>query len=61
MARLEYQQADKTAIRLPVRATSALPAATQFAFRLAGLPVLCTSFWLQLEAPFTAALTVARF
>ena len=33
MARLEYQQADKTAIRLPVRATSALPAATQFAYR----------------------------
>ena len=74
MARLEYQQADKTAIRLPVRATSALPAATQFAFRLAGLPVsswafavrlwiaitiaLCTSFWLQLEAPFSAVLTV---
>ena len=74
MASLEYQQADKTAIRLPVRATSALPAATQFAFRLAGLPVsswafavrlwiaitiaLCTSFWLQLEAPFSAALTV---
>ena len=39
--------------------TSALPATTQFAFRLAELPVLCTSFWLQLEAPFTAALTVA--
>ena len=74
MASLEYQQADKTAIRLPVRATSALPAATQFAFRLAGLPVsswafavrlwiaitiaLCTSFWLQLEAPFSAVLTV---
>src|SRR5215470_890814 len=74
MARLEYQQADKTAIRLPVRATSALPAATQFAFRLAGLRVsswafavrlwiaitiaLCTSFWLQLEAPSSAALTV---
>jgi uncharacterized membrane protein YccC len=74
MARLEYQQAGKTAIRLPVRATSALPAATQFAFRLAGLPVsswafavrlwiaitiaLCTSFWLQLEAPFSAVLTV---
>jgi uncharacterized membrane protein YccC len=70
MARLGYQQADKTAIRLPVRATSALPAATQFA----GLPVsswafavrlwiaitiaLCTSFWLQLEAPFSAVLTV---
>jgi uncharacterized membrane protein YccC len=74
MARLEYQQADKTAIRLPVRATSALPAATPFAFRLAGLPVsswgfavrlwiavtisLLTSFWLQLEAPSSAALTV---
>jgi uncharacterized membrane protein YccC len=74
MASLEYQQADKTAIRLPVRATSPLPAATQFAFRLAGLPVsswafavrlwiaitiaLCTSFWLQLEAPFSAVLTV---
>src|SRR6516162_3040308 len=28
MARLEYQQADTTAIRLPVRATSALPSAT---------------------------------
>src|SRR5262244_208867 len=55
-------------------ATSALPAATQFAFRLAGLPVsswafavrlwiavtisLLTSFWLQLEAPSSAALTV---
>src|SRR5215471_6307972 len=74
MARLEYQQADKTAIRLPVRTTSALPAATPFAFRLAGLPVsswgfavrlwiavtisLLTSFWLQLEAPSSAALTV---
>jgi len=74
MARLEYQQADKTAIRLPVRATSALPAATQFAFSLAGLPIsswgfavrlwiavtisLLTSFWLQLEAPSSAALTV---
>ncbi|HUN60193.1 MAG TPA: FUSC family protein [Candidatus Binataceae bacterium] len=74
MASLEYQQADKTAIRLPVRATAALPAKTHFAFRLAGLPVsswafavrlwiaitiaLCTSFWLQLEAPFSAVLTV---
>jgi len=74
MASLEYQQADKSAIRLPARATSALPAATQFAYRLAGLPVsswafavrlwiaitiaLCTSFWLQLEAPFSAVLTV---
>jgi uncharacterized membrane protein YccC len=79
MARFEREQADKTAVRLPVRvgkrrATSALPAATQFAFRLAGFPLsswafairiwiaviiaLCTSFWLQLEAPFTATLTV---
>jgi uncharacterized membrane protein YccC len=74
MARLEYQQADKTAIQLLVRAASALPAATQFALRLAGLPVsswafavrlwiaitiaLCTCFWLQLEAPFSAVLTV---
>ena len=74
MASLEYQQADKSAIRLPARATSALPAATQFAFRLAGLPVsswafavrlwiaitiaLFTSFWLQLEPPFSAVLTV---
>jgi uncharacterized membrane protein YccC len=49
--------------------------ATQFAFRLAGLPgsswafavriwiavvvALCTSFWLQLDAPSSAALTVA--
>ena len=56
-------------------ATSSFPAATKFAFRLAGLPgdswafavriwfavviALCTSFWLQLEAPSTAALTVA--
>ena len=54
-------------------ATSSFPAAV--AFRLAGLPsdswafavriwfavviALCTSFWLQLEAPSTAALTVA--
>jgi uncharacterized membrane protein YccC len=74
MARFEYQQADKTAIRLPVRATSALPAPTQFAFSLAKLPIsswsfavrlwiavtisLLTSFWLQLEAPSSAALTV---
>jgi uncharacterized membrane protein YccC len=56
------------------RAASAVPAPTQFALRLAGLPVsswgfavrlwiavtisLLTSFWLQLEAPFSAALTV---
>jgi hypothetical protein len=56
------------------RAMSALSAPTQLAFRLAGLPVsswafavrlwiaitiaLCTSFWLQLEAPFSAVLTV---
>src|SRR6516165_7297436 len=55
-------------------ATSALPPPTQFAFNLAGLPVsswafgvrlwiavtisLLTSVWLQLEAPFSAALTV---
>src|SRR5499433_1340118 len=55
-------------------ATSAFPAPTQFAFSLAGLPVsswgfavrlwiavtisLLTSFWLQLEAPSSAALTV---
>jgi uncharacterized membrane protein YccC len=55
-------------------ATSAVPAPTQFAFFLAGLPIsswafavrlwiaviiaLVTSFWLQLEAPFSAALTV---
>src|SRR5262249_61561727 len=55
-------------------ATSAVPAPTQFAFSLAGLPIsswgfavrlwiavtisLLTSFWLQLEAPFSAALTV---
>ena len=55
-------------------ATSAVPAPTQFAFSLAGLPIsswafavrlwiaviisLVTSFWLQLEAPFSAALTV---
>src|SRR5215470_3586979 len=55
-------------------ATSAIPAQTQFAIRLAGLPIsswafavrlwiaviisLLTSFWLQLEAPFSAALTV---
>src|SRR5215470_5276894 len=74
MAHPEYQQAGKAAMRLPIRATSAFPAATNFAFRLAGLPVsswafavrlwiaitiaLCTSFWLQLEAPFSAALTV---
>src|SRR5215470_14252311 len=74
MAHPEYQQAGKTAIRLPIRATSALPASAQFVFRLAGLPVsswafavrlwiaitiaLCTSFWLQLEAPFSAVLTV---
>jgi len=56
------------------RATWALPPPTQFAFNLAGLPVsswgfavrlwiavtisLLTSFWLQLEAPSSAALTV---
>src|SRR6516164_7888001 len=56
------------------RAASAVPAPTQFAFNLAGLPIsswgfavrlwiavtisLLTSFWLQLEAPFSAALTV---
>src|SRR5262245_14799345 len=56
------------------RATSAIPAPTQVAIRLAGLPIsswasavrlwiaviisLLTSFWLQLEAPFSAALTV---
>src|SRR5262245_46325957 len=55
-------------------ATSAVSASAQFAFRLAGLPIsswafavrlwiaviisLATSFWLQLEAPFSAALTV---
>src|SRR5262249_44163278 len=55
-------------------ATSAVPAPTQFAFSLAGLPIsswafavrlwiaviisLVTSFWLQLEAPFSAALGV---
>src|SRR6516225_2262402 len=55
-------------------ATLIVPAPTQFAFSLAGLPVsswafavrlwiavtisLVTSFWLQLEAPFSAALTV---
>src|SRR6516162_10456320 len=55
-------------------ATSAVPAPTQLALRLAGLPIgswafavrlwiaviisLLTSFWLQLEAPFSAALTV---
>src|SRR5262245_23324893 len=60
---------------LPARgATSAVPAPTQLALRLAGLPIsswafavrlwiavtisLLTSFWLQLEAPFSAALTV---
>src|SRR5215471_11185018 len=79
MDRFEYEQADTPVMRLPARigerrATSALPAATQFAFRLAGLPVsswafavrlwiaitiaLCTSFWLQLEAPSSAAVTV---
>jgi len=56
-------------------ATSSFPAVTQSAFRLAGLPgdswafavciwiavviALCTNFWLQLEAPASAALTVA--
>jgi uncharacterized membrane protein YccC len=55
-------------------ATKAVPAPTQFAFFLAGRPIgswafavrlwiaviisLVTSFWLQLEAPFSAALTV---
>src|SRR5262245_26618675 len=55
-------------------ATPAVPAPTQFAFSLAGLPIgswgfavrlwiavtisLLTSFWLQLEAPSSAALTV---
>jgi uncharacterized membrane protein YccC len=55
-------------------ATSAVPASTQLAFNLAGLPIsswgfavrlwiavtiaLVTSFWLQLEAPFSAAMTV---
>jgi len=55
-------------------ATSAVPAPTQLALRLAGLPIsswafavrlwiaviisLLISFWLQLEAPFSAALTV---
>src|SRR5215470_8395599 len=55
-------------------ATSAFAAPTQFAFSLAGLPIsswgfaarlwiavtisLLTSFWLQLEAPSSAALTV---
>src|SRR5215831_12208634 len=55
-------------------ATPAVPAPTQFAFSLAGLPIsswgfavrlwiavtisLLISFWLQLEAPFSAALTV---
>src|SRR5499433_1208954 len=55
-------------------ATSAVRAPAQFAFFLAGLPInswafavrlwiaviisLVTSFWLQLEAPFSAALTV---
>jgi uncharacterized membrane protein YccC len=55
-------------------ATSAVPAPTQFEFILAGLPIsswafavrlwiaviisLVTSFWLQLEAPFSAALSV---
>jgi uncharacterized membrane protein YccC len=79
MVRFELEQANTTAMRLPVRigerrATSALPAVTQFAFRLAGLPIsswafavrlwiaviiaLGTSFWLQLEAPFSAALSV---
>src|SRR6516162_11200612 len=56
------------------RAASAVAAPTQLALRLAGLPIsswgfairlwiaitiaLCTSFWLQLEAPSSAALTV---
>src|SRR6516165_3856197 len=56
------------------RAASAVAAPTQLALRLAGLPIsswgfairlwiavtmsLLTSFWLQLEAPFSAALTV---
>src|SRR5262245_19813206 len=78
-ARNASNEADTAVMRLPARtgerrATSALPAATRFAFRLAGLPVsssafavrlwiaitiaLCTSFWLQLEAPSSAALTV---
>src|SRR5262245_54187153 len=55
-------------------ANSAVPASTQFEFSLAGLPIsswafavrlwiaviisLVTSFWLQLEASFSAALTV---
>ena len=55
-------------------AMSAVSAPAQSAFRVAGLPVsswafavrlwiaitiaLCTSFWLQLEAPFSAVLTV---
>src|SRR5262249_6123127 len=79
MDRFELEQANTTTMRLPVRigerrATSALPAATQFAFSLAGLPTsswgfaarlwiavtisLLTGFWLQLEAPSSAALTV---
>jgi hypothetical protein len=79
MDRFQYEQADTAVMRLPARigerrATSALPAATQFAFRLAGFSVgswgfavrlwiavtisLLTSFWLQLEAPSSAALTV---
>jgi uncharacterized membrane protein YccC len=78
MVCLEHEQIDNTTMRSPVRGrrpTSALPQATQFAFRLAGLPgscwafavriwiaiviALCTSFWLQLDAPSSAAATVA--
>src|SRR5262245_22712313 len=58
----------------PARGATSAVRPTQFAFRLAGLPVsswgfavrlwiavtisLLTSFWLQLEAPSSAALTV---